>query len=70
MKYSVLLLRPDTIADEFGKDTFLAWVEADTIADAQMRGQIAANDADDAEGDEQDYHVLFVTPGHLDDLKE
>ena len=69
MKYSVLLLRPDTLADEFGKDTFLAWVEANTIADAQVRGQIAANEADD-HNNSLSYHVLFVTPGHLDDLKE
>lgn len=68
-KYSVLLLRPDYIADEFGTDTFLAWVEADTIADAQVRGQADANAADD-NNDPLAYHVLFVTPGHLDNLKE
>ena len=71
--YTVLLLRPDYIADEFGHDTYLAHVVATTAEDAQMRAQVEARDSDqDSDSDEwndpTDYHVLFTAMGHLRDL--
>lgn len=77
MKYTVLLLRPDYIADEFGKDTYLAWVEAPSIKHAvevaQMEVWVDDNGGPDspeeAIGEDTDYHVLFVCEGHMADLK-
>lgn len=76
--YTVLLLRPDYIADEFGKDTYLAHVTADGAKEAMEAAQLEAWVAD-REGDEleepndtaegpEDYHVLFATMGHQRDL--
>ncbi len=76
--YTVLLLRPDYIADEFGKDTYLARVAADSVEEAAFLAQAEAwfNDLPPDEPvptpDEStmdDYHVLFVCVGHLKDLK-
>ena len=44
--YTVLLLRPDYIADEFGKDTYLAHVVANGAAEAQKLAQAEAWDSD------------------------
>ena len=75
--YTVLLLRPDYIADEFGKDTYLAHVVANGAAEAQKLAQAEAwdsdqdedaEDEDDLSGNPDDYHVLFCTMGHLRDL--
>ena len=73
-KYTVLLLRPDYMADEFGKDTYLAHVMADGAEQAQVLAQVAAwiannEDNDDADpADQLDYHVLFVALGHHENL--
>jgi hypothetical protein len=72
--YTVLLLRPDYIADEFGKDTYLAHVVANGAAEAAQAAQREARDADFASDggdwvDHTDYHVLLVCVGHLKDLK-
>ena len=71
--YTVLLLRPDYIASEFGKDTYLAHVVANGVKEAQEKAQSDALDADhypdaDPWNDPNDYHVLFVAIGHLQDL--
>ena len=74
-KYTVLLLRPDYIADEFGMDTYLAHVEAASVGAAQAQAQVEARDSDqelddddDDWNDPTDYHVQCVFEGHLDDL--
>ena len=69
MKYTVLLLRPDYIASDYGQDTYLAWVEADDVAEAQVLAQLEAAEAD-REKEPSDYYTLFVAAGHLNDLKE
>lgn len=71
--YTVLLLRPDYIANEFGKDTYLAHVSANGAELAQLAAQVEARDADLPPGAEDwpnpaDYHVLFVALGHHEDL--
>lgn len=74
MKYTVLLLRPDYIASQYGEDTYLAHVEAETVVQAMASAQIEAWDADnegEKDGDSADhcdYNVLFTTEGHLFDL--
>lgn len=69
MKYTVLLLRPDYIADEFGKDCFTSQLEADSPAQAEVFAQKEAAEIDGFEGLRfADYHVLAVYAGHLDNL--
>lgn len=69
MKYTVLLLRPDYVASDFGQDTYLAHVEAGSVAEAQVLAQLEAAEAD-REEEPTDYYTLFVAAGHLNDLKE
>ena len=74
--YTVLLLRPDYVADEFGKDTYLAHVTAADTVQAMARARYEAWNSDievaedelDLVGHPDDYHVLFCTMGHLRDL--
>ena len=71
-EYTVLLLNPDYIADEFGKETYLAWATAQNpeqaIAEAQRRTWVANTGG---EGDilaPDDFHPLLVVEGHHSDL--
>lgn len=73
MKYTVLLLRPDYIASSYGQDTYLVWVDAPSVEEAQVLAQREAYrfdvPLDDGGHDESDYlpdyHVLFVVEGHI-----
>lgn len=76
MKYTVLILRPDYVASNYGQDTFLAHVDAPDVGTAEHDARVEAFNADtppderngetDAWGD---YHVLFVAEGHHNDLR-
>lgn len=70
MKYTVLLLRPDYIADAFGQDTYLAHVEAVDPEEAVEVAQREASDADSDKGfeDLDDYYPLITLIGHHEDL--
>lgn len=74
-KFTVLLLKPDTIADNFGQDTVLVHVTAPEVALAQVRAREAASDSDLQHGETrddvppEDYHVLAVFEGHLADIQ-
>lgn len=78
--YTVLLLRPDYIASEFGKDTYLAHVVANGVEAAQRVAQdevilsdnegCSFEEIEEAGGLPEDYHVLFVAMGHLQDLTQ
>lgn len=59
--FTVLLLRPDYEADEFGQDTYLTYVFADGAQEAvtKAREEVRAQDQDPF-----DYHCLFCTTGH------
>ena len=68
-EYTVLLLYPDYIADEFGKETYIAWVEA---GDPEQAVQFAQKDASRhtgwEDGELDDFHPLMVIKGHVSDL--
>lgn len=70
--YTVLLLYPDYIADEFGKETYLAWVEAESpeqaIAKAQTMAWVDNTEGEDDNLVHDDFHPLLVVEGHLSDL--
>lgn len=61
-QFTVLVLRPDYAANNFGQDTFLAQVSAATIKAAQQAAQKEAAAADQESGWE-DYAVLLVVRG-------
>ena len=76
--YTVLLLRPDYVADVFGQDTFMDHVMAEDAEGAQAVAQQTAWDTDnegsdpddhDRLGESQAYYVLAVFEGHIRDVK-
>ena len=71
-KYTVLLLCPDYVADEFGKETYLAWVEAESpghaIAQAQKMAWVDNTKGKDDPLVPDDFHPLLVVEGHHSDL--
>jgi hypothetical protein len=63
--YSVLLLYPDYATDDYGTDTYYAFVEASDPIDAVAVAQREAVAAQDAEIDDPaDFAPLLVTQGH------
>ena len=66
--YTVLLLRPDYMTDNYGQDTFQTWVLAPDVAAAIRAAQEGANAADAAGveelGSPEDYFALAVYEGH------
>lgn len=73
-RYTVLLLRPDYVANTFGQDTYMTHIEAENIAAAQIAAQeeaVFADRADDYDNiHPDDYAVLMVVEGHHLDKKE
>ena len=63
--WTVLILRPDYIASDYGQDTYLAHVTAPTVDEAQALAQREAAAADSSPHDGSDYYVLFACRGHL-----
>ena len=68
MKYTVLLLRPDYVADGFGTDTYLAQVEENTVVAAVLSAQMEVAKLDDLDLKIADYHPLITLAGWHDDL--
>ena len=77
--FTVLVLRPDYIASDYGQDTYLAHVMAGGVEEAQVLAQREVHQSDfppseatDDCGDSgrADYYVLAVFEGYLKDLKE
>lgn len=69
--YTVLLLRHDHVADNYGHDIYQAWVEA---LDPRQAIRFAQDEAchadfgDDSDANPDDYHVLACYDGNLTDL--
>lgn len=65
--YTVLLLYPESIAEQYGEDTYLAHVEADNWDEAVGLAQGQACDEGELEL-APDFLPLLVIAGHHDDL--
>lgn len=66
-KYTVILLRPDYIADTFGYDIYIGHVTASDADNAVLSAQLDVFSADgDIADDHLDYHPLAVFRGHHD----
>uniref|UniRef100_A0A6M3XLK9 Uncharacterized protein n=1 Tax=viral metagenome TaxID=1070528 RepID=A0A6M3XLK9_9ZZZZ len=69
LPYTVLLLYPDYIADEFGKETYLAHVMAQSAREAVTQAQEnALVDNGRTNEDPEDFHVLLTICGYWNDL--
>ena len=68
--YTVLLLYPDYLADQYGLDTYLAHVDAENHAKAIRKAQVQALRAQGAYAvaSADDFYPLFCTEGHHNDL--
>lgn len=62
--YTVLVLRPDYMAANYGQNTFLAHVRADDPALAQRLARQEAAAADRSEAFSEDYYILLTLEGH------
>jgi hypothetical protein len=68
--WTVLLLFPDYIGD-YGQETYLAHVRAGSAAAAQRIAQVQAHDASQPHcKDHNDFAVLAVYEGRLEDMKQ
>lgn len=69
LPFTVLLLRPEHITDNYGPDTFTIHVYAATPAAAVKIAQenAAKSDANDS-AEPEDYRPLLTTPGHIHDV--
>ena len=71
-KYTVILLYPDYIADNYGQETYLAHVTANSPELAVRAAQTRAftdNPEYADNGDLPDFYPLAVFAGQLEDLK-
>jgi hypothetical protein len=72
-KYTVLMITPDYLAEQYGEDTYCAYVEAENVVEAQRAGQheaLAAVTPDEISPyPPEDFFVVFVCEGHVEDIK-
>lgn len=62
-KYTVILLRPDFISDDYGRDVYFARVEADSLTKAIKKGQAEVRKADGNQAKNADYAMVAVFNG-------
>lgn len=62
-KYTVILLRPDFIADNYGLDVYFARVEASSLSKAIKMGQTEVRKADGNQAKSADYAMVAVFSG-------
>lgn len=67
--YSVLLLYPDYLAENYGQDTYYAFVDAETPEIAVRRAQAEAVTVNPETQDEGDFFPLLCIEGFHDDLR-
>lgn len=63
MKYTVVLLYPDYLAQDFGSDTYINTAEADNARDAAGAIQKMAADANNGDAPPEDFGVIAVFQG-------
>ena len=67
-KYTVLLLRPEHVADGFGPDTYLAQVMAKSPNGAVSAAQKEVAKLDELDLKPSDYYPLITMKGWHDDI--
>lgn len=74
MKYTVVLMRPDYMTEDYGQDCYVALVWAKGLYEARSAGQKEAWEADNDDyhgegeppGSPGDYFPLVIFEGHQD----
>lgn len=68
-KYTAVLLRPDYLAEQYGIDTYVATVEADSMKGAVEKAQEEVFQADSADGmhcgSADDYALVLLFHDHI-----
>lgn len=71
-RYSVLLLYPDYVAEQYGEEIFYNFVKADSVSMAIKQAQRNAFESNELvigdDGELEDFAVLLVIEGHHKDL--
>jgi hypothetical protein len=73
-KYTVLMIVPDYIASSYGEETYMAYVEAETVEEAQLEAQDEAykdlvEEPDRLpEDNPEDFFVVFACHDHVKDI--
>lgn len=78
-KYTVLMMYPEYLTDNYGEETYLAHVVADSVENAMTAAQDQAYQAQlkkeqfsdfepETDNPEQDFQVVLCVRGHLEDL--
>lgn len=67
-KYTVLVLKPDYVSENFGQDISVEHVTANSVELAQVLAQEQAWGNEDI-SDQDDYYVLAVFEGYHQDIK-
>jgi hypothetical protein len=70
LPYTVILLYPDFLSDNYGEETYVAWVEAESPEEAVKLGQKQVLNANaNPEGCRAiDFYPIFACEGHHRDL--
>lgn len=69
MKYTVVLLRPEVISDDYPIDTYTAYVEETGIKEAIRAAQIQAFKSEEVKPRSKDeYKMLLVFKGHQEPI--
>lgn len=73
-RYTVILLYPSYMTDNFGEDTYMTCVEAEDVVEAQVAAQEeVVNEARTGDYDNlhpADFSVIAVIAGEHSDIKE
>ena len=73
-KYTVLMIVPEYLAENYGEDTYLAYVNAENVEEAQQVAQVEAlislvgEEGIDDDVGTPDFLVCFVCEGHMADI--
>jgi hypothetical protein len=65
--YTVILLYPDYVAEEYGHETYMTSIEAESPEDAVVRARLEVNNPDE-EIDGADFFVIAVMLGRRVDI--
>ena len=70
-EFTVLLLYPDYLANNYGQDTYMTCVNARSVAQAIKKAQKnAATDNETKPGRPEDFYVLCVIAGNHQNIKD
>lgn len=67
-KYTVILIYPDYLADNYGEEFYIAHVEAETTSRALALAQKYAFESNGGANFPEDFALCAIFHGHLEDV--